>query len=76
MFDALGAWCHTLGVVSYAIVPRGRGYWITAIDETGSHRPIERFDTEDKAVQRLRVLQANANMVERQNDLLLPKNRR
>jgi hypothetical protein len=76
MFDALGAWCHTLGMVSYTIVPRGRGYWITAIDGTGSPRPIERFDTEDMAVQRLRMLQANANTVERQNDLLLPKKRR
>jgi hypothetical protein len=56
--------------------PRNRGYWIEAIDKTGSRRPIDRFDTEDVTMQRLRVLQANADMLERKNDILLPKKRR
>jgi hypothetical protein len=50
-------------MVSYTIIPRGRGYWIEAIDKTGSRRAIERYDTEDIAIQRLRVLQANADTI-------------
>jgi hypothetical protein len=76
MFDRLDAPCHTLRMVSYAIVPRGRAYWITATDETGSRRTIERFDTEDMAVQRLRVLQADATTVEWQKYILRPETRR
>ena len=77
MFDLLDGPCHTLGIVSYTIIPRGRGYWINSHRQRPARaRPIERFDTEDMAVQRLRVLQANAATVERQKDILLPKKRR
>jgi hypothetical protein len=48
--------CHTRGMVSYTVTPRGRSYWLEAIDNDGSRRQVERFDTEDLAVQRLRVL--------------------
>jgi hypothetical protein len=44
-------------VGSYTVVPRGRGYWIEVTDSHGSRRQIERYDTEDKAVVRLRALQ-------------------
>jgi len=60
--------------VSYTIVPRGRGYWITASDNEGS-RSIERFDTEDEAVRRLRELQNPANAVNRNSIVLQPKKR-
>jgi hypothetical protein len=43
--------------VSYTVVPRRRGYWIEVTDSLGSRRPIECYDTEDKAVKRLRALQ-------------------
>jgi hypothetical protein len=68
--------CHTLGmVVSYTIVPRGRGYWIEASDNFGTRRPIERYDTEDRAVRRLRELQGSAALAERKADPLVPKKR-
>jgi hypothetical protein len=73
MFDLFDAPCHTLRMVSYTIIPRGRGYWIEAIDKTGLRRTIERYDTEDMAVQRLRVLREKTDMGERKNDLPLPK---
>jgi hypothetical protein len=76
MFDLLDAPCHTVRMVSYTIIPRGRGYWVEVIDKTGSRRAIERYDTEEMAIQRLRVLQANAATVERKKDILLPQNRR
>jgi len=63
-------------VVSYTIVPRGRGYWIEVSDSNGPRRAIERFDTEDNAVRRLRELQAKAGMVEQRNDFLYPTKRR
>jgi hypothetical protein len=56
-FDIVSQPCQSRGMgVNYTIVPRGRGYWIIASDKEGS-RPIERFDTEDRAVRRLRELQ-------------------
>ena len=70
-----GTWCHTLRMVSYTIVPRGRGYWIIANDTSGKRRPMERFDTEDKAVRRLRELQELSGTVERRTILLQPKKR-
>jgi hypothetical protein len=76
MFDLFDAPRHTLRMVSYTIIPRGRGYWIVAADKTGSRRVIERQDTEDMAVQRLRVLQVNAATVEQQKYIPLTKNRR
>ena len=71
----LGVPCHTRGVVAYTIVPRGRGYWILANGNNGVRRPIERFDTEDKAVRRLRELQNAADPVERKSIVLTPKKR-
>jgi hypothetical protein len=63
-------------MVGYTIIPQNRSYWITAIDETGSRHPIERYDTEDIAIQRLRVLQANADTIGKNDNPLLPKKRR
>jgi hypothetical protein len=63
-------------MVSYTIIPRGRGYWVEAIDKTGLGRAIERYDTEDMAVQRLRVLQANADTIGKNDNPLVPKKRR
>ena len=63
-------------VDSYTIVPRGRGYWIIANDSKGVSRPIERYDTEGKAVRRLRELKAKAGMAEQRNDFLHPTKRR
>jgi len=60
--------------VNYAIVPRGRGYWIMASDKEGS-RSIERFGTEDEAVRRLRELQNAADIVERKSIVLTLKKR-
>ena len=58
--------CHNTVMVDFAIMPRGGVYWIEALRKDGSRRPIERFDTEDAAVTRLRVLQAKAELRERQ----------
>ena len=53
-------------MVNFAIMPRGRGYWIEVIRSDGSRRPVERYDTEDQAVSRLRALQAEAELREHQ----------
>jgi hypothetical protein len=42
---------------SYTVVPRRRGYWLEVTDRFGLRRAIERFDTEEEAVQRLHDLQ-------------------
>jgi len=73
LFDTVGVRCHTRGVVVYTIVPRGRGYWIIANGNNGVRRPIERFDTEDTAVRRLRELQKQTDAIDRKNIVLLPK---
>ena len=44
-------------MVTYTIVPRDRAYWIEEIGKDGLRKRIERCDTEDIAVRRLRVLQ-------------------
>jgi hypothetical protein len=46
--------------MEYVITPRGRGYWIERISEGGSHRLVERHDTEDKALKRLHALKQQA----------------
>ena len=60
--------CHTEDMNTYTVVPRGGAYWIEAIANDGPRRLIERFDTEDAAVQRLRALQAEAGIVNHWND--------
>jgi len=62
-------------MVSYTIIPRDRGYWIQTFNNDGSHRALERFATEDLAVQRLHELQARASTAELQQGLLSPKGR-
>jgi hypothetical protein len=52
---------------TYAIVPGERGYWIVETSGKGPPSPIERFDSEDAAVQRLRVLEQNARILAQQN---------
>jgi len=49
----------------YTIVPRGRGYWIEAVAQDGSRSVVERYDTEDKALQHLRILQRRAERAAR-----------
>ena len=49
----------------YTVVPRRRGYWLEVTDRHGSRRPIERFDTEEEAVKRLRALQGAVPTAER-----------
>jgi hypothetical protein len=55
-------------MVEYAIVPRNRGYWIEAIANDGSRQMLERYDTEDAAVSRLRALQEKAGVTKPKND--------
>jgi len=55
------------GMTTYTITPRGRGYWIEAVAEDGSRQSIERFDTEDAAVRRLRALEIKAGIINRWN---------
>jgi len=54
--------CHTRRMVQFTIVPRGQGYWIEAIRNDGSRQSVERYDTEDAAVRRLRILQEKAGI--------------
>ena len=49
-------------MTQYTIAPRGRGYWIEAVAEDGSRRPLERYDSEEAAVRRLRMLQEKAGI--------------
>lgn len=51
----------------HTVVPRAGKYWIVKVAEDGSRQTIERFDTEDAAVRRLRVLQEKARIVDRWN---------
>jgi hypothetical protein len=57
----------------FTIVPRSHGYWIEVIAENGSRKPIERYDTEDAAVQRLRVLQQTAKDISERNAAMTPR---
>jgi hypothetical protein len=50
-------------MVGFTIVPRGRGDWIEAIQKDGSPQPIERYDTEDADVGRLRMLQEKDRII-------------
>jgi hypothetical protein len=54
-------------MTTYTIVPRNREYWIEAIAEDGSRELVERFDSEDKAVQRLRKLKPSIQDVIKRN---------
>jgi hypothetical protein len=57
---------------SYTVVPRRRGYWIEFTDRLVSRHPIERFDTEEEAVQRLLVLQDERRAAKRKATFLHP----
>ena len=52
---------------TYAIVPGDRGYWIVETSGDGPPAPIERYDSEDGAGQRLRVLEQNARLLAEPN---------
>lgn len=60
-------------MATFTIVPRGRGYWIEAIAENGSRKLIERYDTEDAAVGRLRVLQQTPEDVSKRSAAMAPR---
>ena len=57
----------------YRIVPCRHKYWIEARAPDGSYRRWERFDSEDEAVQRLRVLQHQAELAARRATAVPPK---
>lgn len=50
------------GMLQFTIVLRGRAYWVEAIQEDGTRRPVERYDTEDAAVSGLRMLPKNGGI--------------
>jgi hypothetical protein len=54
-------------VTTYTILPGAPGYWITKIADNGLRKRIERLDTEDAAVRRLRALQQAAQARERRD---------
>jgi hypothetical protein len=49
-------------MVQFTIVPSGRGYWIEAVKDDSSRKPLERYDNEAAAVSRLRMLQDKAEI--------------
>jgi hypothetical protein len=57
----------------HRIVPRKRGYWIETVARDGSHRLIERYETEDQALQRLRALQHQVELAARRTTAQSPK---
>ena len=57
----------------YRIVPCRHKYWIEARARDGSYRRLERHDSEDEAVQRLRVLQHEAELAARRATTVPPK---
>ena len=59
-------------MVQFTIIPRGRGYWIEATGADGSRQTVERYDTEDAAIRRLRALQDRAEFVEGQSSAMRP----
>jgi hypothetical protein len=60
------------GMVQFTIIPRGRGYWIEIVGNDGSRQAVERYDTEDAAIRRLRMLQERAESVEWQSSAMRP----
>jgi hypothetical protein len=62
-------------MITFAIIPRGREYWIEAKSPDGSRQLIERHDSEDMAVQRLQALHASAAEIERRSGAALPEGR-
>jgi hypothetical protein len=62
-------------MANYTIVPRGRGYWIEAVDVDGSRRTIERYGTEEEAVRRLHILQEAVGVVKPKYDPIPPRDR-
>jgi hypothetical protein len=57
----------------YRIVPYRHKYWIEARAPDGAYRRWELYDSEDQAVQRLRVLQHRAELAEREATAVPPK---
>ena len=57
----------------YRIVPSRHKYWIEARAPDGTYRRSERFDSEDEALQRLRVLRHQAEHAEREATAVPPK---
>jgi hypothetical protein len=51
-------------MIQFTIVPRGRAYWIEAVREDGSRKPVERYASEDAAIARLRMLREKTDRLE------------
>jgi hypothetical protein len=48
----------------FAVVPRGRHYWIQVTTPEGHSQLIERYDSAEAAIERRRVLQQSADDLE------------
>jgi hypothetical protein len=49
-------------MANFTITPRGKGYWIEKVADDGTRTPVERYKSEDKALQALKVLQRRASL--------------
>ena len=66
--------CHKPTLqAAYRIAPCRHKYWIEVRARDGSYRRSERFDSEDEALQRLRVLRHQAEHAEREATAVPPK---
>ena len=66
--------CHKPTMeAEYRIVPCRHKYWIEARAHDGSYRRRELYNSEDEAIQRLRVLRQEAELAERRATAVPPK---
>jgi len=56
-------------MTGFVITPRHRRYWIEALDDDGSRRPVESFANEEAAVTRLRQLNERQDAIEQRKAL-------
>lgn len=52
-------------MVTYAIIPRRGSYWLEARNARGARALIEKYGSEQAAVERLRILEAEAEQTVR-----------
>jgi hypothetical protein len=58
-----------LSMSGFVIIPRNRRYWIEAIADDGSRRPVEAHVSEEAAVRRLRLLNERQDAIEQRKAL-------